>query len=215
MSCKVVVDEFDVVSHLERMGLPRNVMLEILHQVVGERANVTESDPVTTPGTETWRWGTRYCRDNLELRDLGWVSCSHDRVEGIRNDRLKIKLVVINTDSCTGMPSKLPRNNAGKGPAASRLVENNSMQTAFSFIGEEETKYPVDKYDFFYFCIHAGAKYVSAEISRPDKIISQTIRSFSDRILLCPPGEMDGLVVPDDVPEEFAEIDKPAVVRKK
>lgn len=214
MTCNIFVKDSEVIPQLTQMRLPKNVMLNILERTIGERRNVTENDPITTSGTETWRWGTRFCRDDNDLKELGWISCKHNQIEGIRNDELKIKLVVVNTDSYTGISSKSPRNNAGKGPSAVKLVENNSNQITFEFI-DTTNEHPIDKYDFFYFCIHASKNYISAEISRPDKIISQTIRSFSDRIMICKPGEMDGLDSHKIVPEDFAEIEKPVITRKR
>src|SRR5947209_3341434 len=115
MACKILFEEADVVPWLDRMRLPRDVMVGIFEATLGERANVTDSDPITTPGTETWRWGTRFCRDDPQLRKLGWVACRANRLDGIRNDDLGIKLVVYNTDSYTGIISKTPRNTAEKG----------------------------------------------------------------------------------------------------
>src|SRR3546814_10496175 len=109
MACTVRVEDWDTVPRLTQIGMPRTVMLDILSLTVGERARVTASDPITTPGTENWRWATRFCRDDLRLRERGWVSCRHDQVDGIRNDILGIKLVAINTEACTGVPSKIPR----------------------------------------------------------------------------------------------------------
>src|SRR3546814_8279972 len=133
--------------------MPRTVMLDILSLTVGERARVTASDPITTPGTENWRWATRFCRDDLRLRERGWVSCRHDQIDGIRNDILGIKLVAINTDARTGVPSKIPSNVEDNGPAAARLVERNLGQATFSFI-RNELPSPLACYGIWYFCLH-------------------------------------------------------------
>jgi hypothetical protein len=213
MPCTIRFEEADVVASLDRMRLPRDIMLGIFEATLGERANVTESDPVTTPGTETWRWGTRFCRDDPQLRQLGWVSCRANQLDGIRNDDLRIKLVVCNTDSFTGIISKTPRNIAGKGAVSCKLIEQNSYQQNLPFI-EVETAPDYSGYDFWNFCIHASDRAVAAEISRPDEILGDFIRHFSDRIILCKPGDRPGLRRPGPVPEEFAEIEKPTLIRK-
>jgi hypothetical protein len=212
MACRVLFEEAEVVPWLDRMRLPRHVMLGLFDAILGERANVTESDPVTTPGTETWRWGTRFCRDDPALRKLGWVSCRRHQLEGIRSDELGIKLVLCNTDSYTGIISKSPRNVAEKGSVASRLIENNSGQKCFSFIEAD----PSDsaKYDFWYFCIHASDRAVAAEISRPDLIVANIIRNFSERVILCKPGDRPGLKTVRPIPEDFADVEKPKLIRK-
>jgi hypothetical protein len=212
MACKILFEEADVVPWLDRMRLPREVMLGIFDATLGERANVSESDPVTTPGTEVWRWGTRFCRDDPKLRKLGWVSCRRHQLEGIRNDNLGIKLVVCNTDSYTGIISKSPRNVAEKGSVACRLIENNSGQECFSFIEPDTSE--VTKYDFWYFCMHASDRAVAAEISRPDLIVANTIRNFSNRVILCKPGDKPGLKLSGPVPVDFAEIERPKLIRK-
>jgi hypothetical protein len=213
MACKVRFEEAEVVPWLDRIRLPRDVMLGIFEATLGERANVTESDPLTTPGTETWRWGTRFCRDNPELRKLGWIACRKHQLDGIRNDELGIKLVVCNTDSFTGVVSKSPRNIAEKGSVACKLIAKNSGQGSFSFI-EPDTS-DAAKYDFWYFCLYASDRSVAAEISRPDSIVANIIRNFSDRIIICKPGDRPGLRLPDPVPEDFAEVEKPKLIRKK
>jgi hypothetical protein len=203
MPCTIRFEEADVVSFLDALRLPRDVMLGIFEATIGERANVTDSDPITTPGTETWRWGTRFCRDDPQLRQL----------DGIRNDDLRIKLVVYNTDPFTGIISKTPRNVAPKGAVAERLIENNAGQQSL-FPEEVKPEAEYLKYDFWTFCIHATDRAVAAEISRPDIMVGDFIRSFSDRIILCKPGERPGLRRPGPVPEEFAEIEKPTLIRK-
>jgi hypothetical protein len=212
MPCTIRFEDADVLPWLNRMRLPRDIMLSIFDATLGERANVTDSDPVTTPGTETWRWGTRFCRDDLRLRELGWVPCRANQLDGIRNDDLRLKLVVCNTDSYTGLVSKTPRNIAGKGVVSCKMIERNSSQKAFSFIKPDTTDY--SSYDFWNFCMYASDRAVAAEISRPDEMVGDFIRHFSDRVILCKPGDKPGLRRPGLVTEEFAEIEKPTLIRK-
>jgi hypothetical protein len=217
MPAIVVFEEYEVIPELTGLRLPKDIMLDILDRGVGERRNVNSNDPVTTPGTEMWRWCTRFCREDAGLKELGWAHCTHDKLEGIRNDDLRIKLVVVNTDARTGMISKQPQNVAEKGPAVEKLIDNNyrsaqpSLFDKFNFAPQID---PISLYDFWYFCVHASDKYVSAEISRPDGIAGGIINSFSKRLILCQPGEKPGLRQPDPIPEDFAEIDKPMVVRR-
>lgn len=82
----------DVSSRLSELRLPLERMRDVLEKAAGERANVTSSDPITTPGTEMWRWGTRFMRDDPVLRELGWIACHHGQIDGIRHDGLQMKL---------------------------------------------------------------------------------------------------------------------------
>lgn len=214
MSCKILTDDIQVMPALTSMRMPRAIMRDILDRVVAERGQVNENDPRTAYGYETWRWATRYLREQQELRELEWVTCRHNQIEGIRNDVAKIKLVVMNTDSYTGMPSKVPHNVAGKGPSILRHVKSNYGQLPFAFF-ESNEDHPIEKYDFFVFCIHAGERHVSAEISRPIELTGSTITNYSTRIMLCQPGEFDGFRLRDPVPEDFAEVELPKIERKK
>ena len=189
-------------------------MRDVFERALAQRANVNENDPVTAYGYETWRWVIRYMRESQELRDLGWVACRHNQIEGIRNDAAKIKLVAMNTDSFTGVPSKKPRNVAAKGPSVLRHVKANDGQIPFAFF-ESKENHPIEQYDFFVFCIYAGARYVSAEISRPTELTGSIITNYSTRIMLCQPGEFDGFRHRNPVPEDFAEVKVPQIARKK
>ncbi len=208
-------EPYDVVPRLNELLLPIDRLVEVLERAAGERANVNDSDPITTPGTEMWRWATRFIREDITLRELGWVACRHGQIDGIRHDELKMKLVVINTDAATGMPSKMPINCADKGPAAEKAIENNARWAQMSLFGEEvEEVDPISLYDFWYFCVHASEKHVSGEVSRPDSMVARTIRNFSERLIVAKPGDMPGLRRPEPVPEDFAAVEKPTIVRK-
>jgi len=211
----VLYEPYEVIPRLNDLLLPADRMAEILERAAGERANVNGNDPITTPGTEMWRWATRFLREDPVLSELGWVLCRHGQIDGIRHDALRMKLVVINTDAATGMPSKQPQNCAEKGPAAEKAIAGNARRDQISLFGDEsEADDPIAAYDFWYYCVHASEKYVSAEVSRPDVIVARTIRNFSERLIIAKPGDMPGLRKPDPVPEDFAEVEKPALVRK-
>src|ERR1700682_1828642 len=99
-------DETTVVPMLTKMKLPRHVLLELANKIGGERANVAEHEPSNVVGFETWRWGTRFAREDKTLSGLGWVLCGSDQVAGIRHPELRTKLVCCGTDANTGNPAK-------------------------------------------------------------------------------------------------------------
>jgi len=215
MASTVLIEDFEVIPRLTEIGLPKDVCLDILEQAAGERARVNANDPSATGGNEMRRWLTRYLRENEELRNLGWVSCAHNQLEGIRNDGRGIKLVVLNTDARAGMPSKEPISVSDKGPAAVKAIKGNEDRRQESLFGEREpAPDPIADYDFLYFCVHASDRSLSAEVSRPSGLESGFVAHYSERIILCQPGEKPGLRRPDPVPEDFAEIDKPTITRK-
>lgn len=212
---KLVVDEPKVTSFLNGLRLPRETMLEILSSIAGERANVRDSDPKTARGFETWRWGTRFCREDETLAALGWVPCEHNQIDGIRNDDLRVKLVVCNMNGHAGNPDphKQPRNTNKKGIANCTKIEGNSSQITMGFPTSTPLD-PIDLYDFWYFGIHITRKQISAEISRADLEVGGFIASFSDRVILAQPGDLPGLGAYLPVAEEFADVPQPAVGRR-
>lgn len=213
MPYPLLIEDFEVIPRCVELGLPKGIMLDILDRAAGERARVNRNDPVSTPGNEMRRWLTRYLREDTRLADLGWVSCAHEQLEGIKNDDLKIKLVPLNTDANAGMPLKSPISISDKGPSVERVIKGNEDRRQGQMFALPAPD-PIESYDFLYLCAHASDKSLSVEISRPSGLKAGFVNSYSERIILCQPGEKPGLRGPDSVPEDFAEIEKPAIVRK-
>src|SRR6478672_2680811 len=189
------------------MKLRRPNLLDIASRTAGERANVAPCEPPPVMGFETWRWATRFLREDKAIQDDGWVSCDQDQVSGIRHPDLRIKLIACTTDANTGNPEKQPKNVTERGPASCRLIGRNTGQMRLGFMKDR----PYD--EIWYYCICASEKYISVEISRPDSEIAGVITHFSDRIILAQPGEIPG-IRKIDVPEDFADVPKPRVLRK-
>lgn len=216
MAYAVLTEEFEVVPRLVQLRLPKDVMLDVFDRAAGERASVSNDDPVATPGNEMRRWMTRFLRQNPVLKELGWVACAHRQIEGIRNDELKLKLVPLNTDARAGMPSQQPTSVSERGPAVEKLIQANCGRGQANLFGEYPIPAPdpLDDYELFYFCVHATEKALSAEISRPVGLTAGFVSSFSERIILSQPGEKPGLRPAGGVEEDFAEIEKPTIIRK-
>lgn len=216
MPYAVLTEDFEVVPRLTELRLPKEVVLDIFDRAAGERASVNASDPVATPGNEMRRWMTRFLRDDPSLKELNWVACAHSQIEGVRNDELKIKLVPLNTDARAGMPSQQPISVSERGPSAEKLITANSMRGYVDMFGNayEPAPDPLADYELWYFCVHASERSLSAEISRPVGLTAGFVSSFSERIILCQPGEKPGLRRAGSVAEDFAEIEKPTIIRK-
>jgi hypothetical protein len=207
MPTNLHADDASVIPLLARMRLPREVLLDVASKTGGERANVAAYEPPPVAGFETWRWATRFLREDRALAAGGWLLCELDQVSGIRNAALGIKLVACTTDFNTGSPVKAPRNVTEKGPASRRLIGFNSPQMTLGFVKPEQ------KDDLWYYCLHVSEKYVSLEISRPTSETNGIISSFSDRIIIAKPGDLPGIrrIV---VPEDFADVPRPTVSRR-
>lgn len=216
MPTSIHSEDVQVMPLLSAMRLPKSALLDILGKVAGERANVRDTDPNSAAGYETWRWGTRFLREDPDLADLKWVQCESRQVEGIRNDELRLKLVICSMDRHTGNPDpeKMPRNVRERGAAARKLIARNGRQLAMAFM-DNPSPNPIDDYDFWYFAVCISDDFVAAEISRADSVTDKGyIEHYSDRIIIAKLGDLDGLRSRDSVPEEFAEIEKPALRRK-
>jgi hypothetical protein len=206
MPTRMFVDETQVVPLLSQMKLPRWAILEIASLVAGERANVSPLDAPPVVGFETWRWGTRRSREHPELKKQGWQPCEKDQVSGIRHDELRLKLVFCNTNANTGTV-RSPRNTHEKGPANCRLIGKNSSQ--LSLLPDDDIVY-----DLWYFCCYFCDAFIAIEISRPDLVVGGFIRNFSDRIIIARPRDIPG-VRRHTVPEEYADVPRPKVTRKR
>ena len=214
MESRVYVGAVEVIPLLTQMNLPYAVLIDLVSKTAGERANVRWSDPQTAAGYETWRWLTRFSREEKELSKLGWVPCTHKQIDGIRHDELRMKLVACNMDANTGNPEKSPKSISDKGRATCDWINRNSHAQIRMDFGGAESQDPIDDYDFWYFGVHICDAYSAAEISRPEMVSSGIISLFSPRIIIAEPGEIDGLNRKDDVPEEFAAVEKPSIARK-
>jgi len=189
--------------------LPRHCLLDLATKIGGERANVAEYEPSNVVGFETWRWGTRYAREDKTLKELGWELCDSDQVAGIRHDELRIKLVCCGTDANTGNPTKSPRNLSERGVNSCKLIGRNAGQIEMGFVEPDEPTY-----DLWYYCSYYCAKFISIEVSRPTSEIGGFVTAFSDRIIIAQPGEIPG-IRRFSVPQEFADVPKPQVSRRK
>jgi hypothetical protein len=132
-----------VLPLLNRMCLPRQALIDIGIKVGGERANVAEYEPPQVAGFETWRWGTRFFREDEGIRGLDWEACDRDQVSGIKNPKLRIKLVVCATNINTGNPdpNKQPKNLRDRGPASRRLIHQNTGQMKFAAASFSQVNY--------------------------------------------------------------------------
>lgn len=209
--------DFEVLPHLEAMNLPREILLDIFDKALGEWAVVNDDDPVETGLDEMRRWLTRYLRSDMRLRERGWVKCKHGKIEGIKNDALRLKLAVINTDARTGVISKIPSNASKKGPQTKLLTEQNCAVAEPDMFGyvKGDCDDPVSKYDFWCFCVHVNDDVKTAEVSRPIGFVDGFVRNFSTRVILLEPGQHEGRRRPNPVPEDFAQIDQPSITRRE
>jgi hypothetical protein len=197
-----------VLPLLNRMRLPRQTLMDIGIKVGGERANVAECEPPQVAGFETWRWGTRFFREDEALKGLEWEACERDQVSGIRNSKSGIKLVVCATNINTGNPdpTKQPKNIRDRGPASRRLIHQNTRQIPFDFMDD-----PKD--ELWYYCLYLSQQHIGIEISRPTDEYEGYITDFSHRIIIAKPGDIPG-IRNFQVPEEFADIPRPQASRK-
>ena len=162
MTMNLYVGDAVVIPLLTKMRLRRPVLLDIASRTAGERANVASYEPPPVAGFETWRWSTRFLREDKAIQDDGWILCERDQVSGIRHPKLGIKLIACTTDANTGIPARQPKNVTEKRPAQCRLIARNARQIRMAFVQDD----PED--EIWYYCLHSSEKYISLEISRPE-----------------------------------------------
>lgn len=110
---------------LRELGCEYEDLIEVVRAGVAGRAGCTANDPISAPGYEAWRLGTRCLRERF-LRKEGWESDNTLNIESIVHRERGIRISFVNADEGTGMPLKSPRNRTPKGVATESVAEGNS-----------------------------------------------------------------------------------------
>lgn len=201
MPAIVRVAEHEVNDRLRELRTPRKALLEVVRGAVAAFAECTGDDPPGAAGYETYRGGTRDLRYHLRRQKSGWQIDNEGNLASSRNDKVGIRLIVLNTDDATGDPdpARNPKNRRKKGVLHERAIEGESMWFS-GFEPEERVSHRP-----WYLCLCISDAKVLAELSRPSAMIGGYITSWEERIILISPGEWDRIrfddVDSDDGPE--------------
>jgi hypothetical protein len=118
--------ELDVNARLRELDLSRPILLDVLRKCVGAYGDCTDNDPPSAKGYEPYRIGTRQLREVVLPGREDWEKDDTANLSSIKNDKLRIKVVVLNTTDKTGNPDPkaVPRNRVEKGILHERAIRS-------------------------------------------------------------------------------------------
>lgn len=190
MPATVLVSELDIAARLASMRLNRQLLIEVIRACVSEYGNCTDNDPPSARGYEPWRWGTRELRERLLPGDEGWLKDDTANLSSIRNDDLKLKIIMLNSDDVTGNPQHAigPRNRLKKG-----ILHERAIGGLTGWLPNLPLPYKIISHDVWYFCLHINGDKVLAELSKPAAIEGGYIRAWHERIIILGSGDWETL----------------------
>jgi len=186
-----VEKRLDCNRRLRELNLDRGQLVDVVMQAVAARAGVTDYDPVSAPGYEFWRGGTRRLRELLVGH--GWEKATINGIEYVIDISRKNRLSVVATDDNTASPNGLPKNRTLKGPATEEAVENNKQLILPLIFKDQKTIAPASEYTSWLLCIYDGGENVCAELSCPTEVLGGRFTHFNERIVILGPGEWNDI----------------------
>ncbi len=201
---------FEVTNELEALGLDREGLLDTVARIVAARNNCTDNDVPAARGSQAYFTGTRVLRD-IYCRN-GWDKCEDGGMSCIFHKKRMIKVVMVNTDDCTGLDfDSLPQNRNRKGPRTDQAVSINQMWLQ----GFEDNIIQINPnqsdLQHWFLCVYAEDEVVRAELSYPKSFKGGFFTDFHKRIILLGaddggnrPDKMRDYTPPDDIDFEIS-----------
>ena len=93
----IVRDTQDVETALSKIGLTREIVVEVALSAAAARADSLPVDPSSAPGMLSYIYGVRAIRMNLLKR--GWRESRQGNVEATVNDEVGVQLCFQNVDA--------------------------------------------------------------------------------------------------------------------
>lgn len=196
----------------ELTGLGIEVFRRAAQMGFAERANCNMFDPVTTPGTEAWRYPTRYIRS--ACHDEGWRLDNPKNLPLAISDKYEINLTVSSGDEVTGLVylSRQPKTKNPKGSILEAAVTRNVHQAPlFPDLEPENIRefHHTMGYPTWVFLLHINDDEIRAELSLPNEMDgSDHITGWAERIIISvmPPDVIGEDFEPDTGPDILPEI---------
>jgi len=185
---------------VELTGLGIEAFRRAAQMGFAERANCNIFDPVTIPGTEAWRYPTRYLRS--ACHDMGWRMDNPKNLPLTISDEHKVNLTVSSGDEVTGMvySSRQPRTKNPKGSILEAAVTRNVNQAPlFPELEPENVRefHRTMQYPTWVFLLFITDDEIRAELSLPNEMDgSDHITGWAERIII-------SVMPPDVIGEDF------------
>ena len=198
---KIIKRPVDVSNRLEKLGLTREDLVDVVEAMVGAKAGCTDNDPPGARGWSSWRMGTRRLREVTLIKD-GWEKDETDQISGVLNKTFGIRIAVSNTDDGTGIDDgcHFPQNTCQKGAATDRAIHSNesfmeALDASLKAIPLRPGQRAPGPIVMWYLCVYCEGDEFRAELSCPDGVDSGFFTGFVERIFLIDSEEGGGGVV--------------------
>ena len=197
---------------LRALGCEYEDLIEVVCACVAGRGGCTANDPISAPGYEAWRLGTRRLRERF-LSKEGWQRDGALNIESIVHRERRIRISVVNADEGTGMPLRSPRNRTPKGVATATVTDLNGQLELGESIPLLADATRSEGLETWHLCVFDDGADVRAELSRPVEFASGHFVKFAERILLLQDCDWDGLRA--DTPDDDLGSDVEISIRRK
>ena len=191
MAIPVLKAPIEVGNALHKLGTSTELLMYVVDAIVTARTECTDNDPSGTRGWRGWQMGTRRNREvHASSPDSDWKRDDTDQIASIINEKLRLRIIVCNTDDGTCMEAgKGPRNRSKKGAGTDRVV--NATQLAFDFPKQPAGNViPIaspaadGSYCTYYLCVYHEGDDIRAELSCAVEMRSGFFRDFKKRIFI-------------------------------
>lgn len=197
----VLVEDYEVVPSLARLGLRRDLLLDVVRAAVGGRRSSTGFHPLSAGGLLSWIEGTAHLRRVFVPQ--GWDICRRDNIESIFHPEHGIKVVFQNAERA-GDPLFDPIAVSRKGAGSARAIELGQGELWPELREREVAEVTAPTWVLFVFAIGDD---VRAELSCPIAINDDQFDGFHERIILVEKGGWDSTEPVADEDEPPAEYD--------
>lgn len=206
----------DVDARLAELGLSKPGLLDVLRDAFAEHGNCTDNDPAGARGYAVYKHGVRGLREQFARgQDQPWRLDNTGGLETIIDDERKVRIAVVNTDTGTADPLRIPQNRNRKGPSSERAALANAQMLPGAESWPEQrregTRAKTDDYVTWHLCIFIDGDDLRAELSLLNYFASGYFRDAHERIFLVSDGEWSPVTISDtptlpDAPEITVEV---------
>jgi hypothetical protein len=182
----IIVQDYEVASRLDQLGLSATELIGVVHQAVAAKASFVLNHPVNAAGQLSYIYGTGALRDTL--RPKGWRIDRTGNIEATFDPKTGIKVVFQNADNACD-DSRDPKAISDKGPAASKAVDLGQPNLFPEFDVEDRENDQRENAALWYLFVYINGDDVRAELSFPKRIEDGQFKGFNERIYILKPGE--------------------------
>lgn len=182
-------DDINVQTKLDAIGIPFDIIKEIVMRGHFARSTATDSHPNNSGGTFQWHEMIRSKRDLL--KPLGWIKQDTNNKALTVNPTRTLALDISGGTKETGRSGGTPQTRNPKGEQTEKLVNINQQQMQlFELNPVSDNLNNIDEYQtwilLYCFEIINGEKEIRFELSLPTMMENGRITGWSERIIFDP-----------------------------